>query len=44
MSVHTIAIIAAGIGVLFSIAWVVLGTLGVRSLREIGAQLRRQRH
>lgn len=43
VDVQTIAIICAGIGVLASVVFAVLGALGVRSLWDIRDALRRER-
>lgn len=40
MSTETIGIAAAVLGALFSVAWLVLGARGVRSLGEIADALR----
>ncbi len=39
---QTIGMIAAGVGLTFSVAYLVLGAMGVRSLREIRARLSRK--
>ena len=41
MSAETIAMAAAGLGVLFSVGWMVLGILGVGSLRNIADRMER---
>lgn len=40
MDEQLIAMIAAGLGMAGSVAWVLLGWAGIRSLRDIGNQLR----
>lgn len=42
MDVETVALIAAGLGVLFSLVWVVLGVLGVRSLQGMRRVMRQR--
>ena len=44
MSGQTVGIVAAIVGALFSVAFVVLAVMGVKSLRDISAHLRRERH